>query len=69
MRLCHIYIKLRPADDDDADADKDGNGNTAKNTWYVNFVEKHNFRIVSGESHETMRKLFLSTKFPYQKIR
>ena len=32
MRLCHIYIKLRPADDDDADADKDGNGNTAKNT-------------------------------------
>ena len=32
MRLCHIYIKLRPADDDDADADKDGNGNTPKNT-------------------------------------
>ena len=35
----------------------------------MNFVEKHNFRIVSGESHETVRKLFLSTKFPYQKIR
>ena len=48
---------------------------TAKNTvislisWYGNFVERHSFRIVSGDSPETMRKLCLSTKFPYQEIR
>ena len=34
-----------------------------------NFVEKHLFRIVSGESPETTRKVYLSIKFPYQEIR
>ena len=38
-------------------------------SWCENFVEKYSFRIVSGESPETMRKLCLSTKFPHQKIR
>ena len=32
-------------------------------------MERHSFRIVSGESSETFRKLFLSTKFPQQEIR
>ena len=49
--------------------------NTAKNTvispnflmW--KFCGMHSFRIVSGESPETMRKLCLSTKFPHQGIR
>ena len=31
--------------------------------------ERYSFRIVSDESPETMRKLFLSTKFPHQVIR
>ena len=49
--------------------------NTAKNTVfhlissYGNFVEKHSFRIVSGESPEIMRKLCPSTKFPCKEIR
>ena len=34
-----------------------------------NFVERHIFRIVSGDSPETMRELCLSTKFPHQEIR
>ena len=37
-----------------------------------NFVEKNSFHIISGNSGnslETMRKLFLSTKFPHQEIR
>ena len=34
-----------------------------------NFVERHSFRIVSGKSPETMRKLCLSTKLPHQEIR
>ena len=48
---------------------------TAKNTvitpisWHGNFVERHSFRIVSGESPETMRKLCLSTKFLCLEIR
>ena len=48
---------------------------TAKNTvispnfWCRNFVERNSFRIVSGDSPETMRKLCLSTKFPHQEIR
>ena len=48
---------------------------TAKNTvislnflvW--NLVERHNFRIVSGDSPETMRKLCLSTKLQHQEIK
>ena len=32
-------------------------------------MEKHSFRIVLGDSPETMQKLCLSTKFPGQKIR
>ena len=36
---------------------------------YGNFVERHSFRIVSGDSPETMRKLYLSKKFPHQEIR
>ena len=38
-------------------------------SWYGNFVERHSFRIVSGDSPETMRKLCLSTKFPHHEIR
>ena len=34
--------------------------------WYGHFVERHSFRIVWGESPETMRKICLSTKFPHQ---
>ena len=30
--------------------------------------KRHSFRIVSGESPETMRKLCHSTKFPHQQI-
>ena len=37
--------------------------------WFGNFVESHSFRIVSGNSTETMRKVCLSTKFPHQEIR
>ena len=32
-------------------------------------MERRSFRIVSGESHKTVRKLCLSTKFPHQEIR
>ena len=38
-------------------------------SWCGNFMERHSFRIVSGDSPETMRKLCLSTKFPHQEIR
>ena len=49
--------------------------NTAKNivispdflVW--KFWERHSFRIVSGESSETMWKLCLSTKFPHHEIK
>ena len=34
-------------------------------SWCGNFVERHSFRIVSGETPETMRKLCLSTEFPH----
>ena len=34
-----------------------------------NVVERHSFRIISGDSSKTMRKLYLSTKFPQQEIR
>ena len=32
-------------------------------------MERHSFRMLLGESPETMRKLCLSTKFPHQEIR
>ena len=38
-------------------------------SWCGNFVERQSFHIASGESLETMRKLYLSTKFPHQDIR
>ena len=38
-------------------------------SWCWNFMERHSFRIASGESPETMRKLRLSVKYPYQEIR
>ena len=38
-------------------------------SWWGNIVERHSFRRVSGESHETLRKLCLSAKFPHQEIR
>ena len=38
-------------------------------SWRRNFVERHSFRIVSGELPKTMWKLCVSIKFPYQKIR
>ena len=34
--------------------------------WCQNFVERHNFRIVSGNSSETMLKMCLFTKFALQ---
>ena len=37
--------------------------------WCGNFAERLSFRRVSGESPESLRKRFLSTKFPYQEIR
>ena len=36
---------------------------------FGNFVERNSFHIVSGDSLEAMRKLFLSTKFPHQEIK
>ena len=36
--------------------------------WCGNFVERHSFRIVFGNSLRNMWKLGLSTKFPHQKI-
>ena len=38
-------------------------------SWCGSFVERHSFRIDSGESPETVRKLCLSTKCPQQEIR
>ena len=38
-------------------------------SWCGNFAARHSFRIVSEDLPETMRKLYLSTKFPHQKIR
>ena len=38
-------------------------------SWCAKFVERHSFRIISGDSTETMRKLCLSTKFPHQETR
>ena len=38
-------------------------------SWCGNLAERHSFRIVSGDSPETMRKLCLFTKFPYHEIR
>ena len=38
-------------------------------SWSGNFVKRYSFRIASGESPETMRKLYLSTKLSYQEIR
>ena len=38
-------------------------------SWCGNFVERHSFRIVSGDSPEAVRKLCLSTNFPHQEIR
>ena len=38
-------------------------------SWCGNFVERNSFRIVSGDSPETMWKLCLSTKFSHQEIR
>ena len=32
-------------------------------------METHSFRIVSGDLPETLRKLCVSAKFPYQEIR
>ena len=49
--------------------------NSAKNAvispnyMWGNFVERHSFRIISGDSSKTMWKLYLSTKFPQQEIR
>ena len=37
--------------------------------WCGNFVERHNFCIISGDLTETMWKMCLFTKFPHQKIR
>ena len=34
-------------------------------SWCENFVERHSFRKVPGDSPETMQKLCLSTKFPH----
>ena len=36
---------------------------------WENFVERHSFRRVLGDSPETLRKLCLSTKFPHQEIK
>ena len=38
-------------------------------SWCENFVERHSFRIVSGEMPETMRKLCLSAKLTHQQVR
>ena len=38
-------------------------------SWCEKFMERHSFRIISGDSPKTMRKLCLSTKFPHQEIR
>ena len=38
-------------------------------SWCGNFVERHSLRTVLCDSPETMQKLRLSTKLPYQEIR
>ena len=38
------------------------------NSWCGNFVERHSFRIVSGKSPETKRKLCLSKNTTHQEI-
>ena len=37
-------------------------------SWCGHFVERHSFRIISGELPETLRKLCLSIKFSHQEI-
>ena len=37
--------------------------------WHGKFAEKRSFRRVLGRSPETLRKLYLSAKFPHQEIR
>ena len=38
-------------------------------SWCGNFVERHSFRRVSGDSPKTLRKLHLSIKFSRQEVR
>ena len=38
-------------------------------SWCENFVKRQIFLIVLADSPETMRKMYLSTKFPQQEIR
>ena len=37
-------------------------------SWYENFAIRHSFRIVLDDSHETLRKVCLSTKFRTTKL-
>ena len=37
--------------------------------WCGNFVKRHSFPIVLGDSPESMRKLYLSINFPHQEVR
>ena len=37
-------------------------------SWCGNFMERHSFCIVSGDSPKTMQKLCLATKFPHQEL-
>ena len=36
-------------------------------TWCTNFVKMHSFVRVSGDTPKTLRKMWVSTKFPHQK--
>ena len=38
-------------------------------SWRVNFVKRHRFCRVLGESQKILRKLCLSAKFPHEEIR
>ena len=38
-------------------------------SWCGHFMKRHSFHKILGESHETLRKLFVSTKFPDQQFR
>ena len=38
-------------------------------SWCANFVERHSFRRVSGDSPKTLGKLCLFAKCPHQEIR
>ena len=38
-------------------------------SWCEHFMKRHSFHKILGESHETLRKLFVSTKFPDQQFR